>query len=325
MLLGLVTLIGVGCAQILGGDYSLTDDPPGPEQGGGAGVGGTVVSGGNGGSGAAGANGGNDGGSAAGGGQVGGAGGTGGTNPTGGSGGAGGTTVQGGGGAGANGGSGGTGTGGTGTGGSGGSAGAGGNGGAGGTGPCVLGAWGNCGSGQKCSVTNTTSGATDCVTAGPRLAWQLCGADTQCTEGTWCDENTDICRPLCFGGGCTNNGTCLAAKIGSQTIPGLTVCNSNCEAISLSPCSDAWGTVTCIIETDNRWYCSKSGNKTKSQPCTNTWDCVPGYFCGPTGYCWKWCRVGQTDCLPSEGYCQDNYGTHDGQVYGTCVISVTGP
>ena len=214
------------------------------------------------------------------------------------------------------------------TGGEGGMAGSGGQGGelggAGGEAPidCELGKIGSCGLGRKCSVND--EGATGCVLAGSRTAFQRCEADVDCGDGSWCDiAQTRVCKPICQNAdSCPPNGRCVAATGPAAEAVGLKICTSNCEPIGALPC-DVAGNVTCINGIDG-FDCAASEGGGYGLTCMVSEDCMAGLLCiaqgNGTSLCQAWCTPTGTNADCMGGFCS-NLGPpalHDGVEYGGC-------
>lgn len=195
-----------------------------------------------------------------------------------------------------------------------------------------------CGNDETCDVTNTTTGATSCVTAGGGTLGRQCVATGDCLAGLTCQYG--VCRPYCStpNTSCTMPGTGLCTTVLDQSanpkpVPNVKVCTIDCDPrMPQAVC----GTNACIWfptyyapakvsdcnfagTTDVLYGCAVDPNDPKGAPLT--YACKPGNACGlhPTyGYeCERWCRIGNdSDCAGLQAkptdpafHCKDVYGT----------------
>jgi hypothetical protein len=211
----------------------------------------------------------------------------------------------------------------------------GGAGGGGGAGPCALGTYGSCGAGKKCTVVDTSTGATGCITAGPHQAWSLCAADSECEELTYCEKISHVCKPLCVdAASCLGDGVCLPAKITySDFVTGLSVCSSDCDPLSAVPCDDSYGPSTCQIvniPSGIGFDCIASTDGPVGTACTPedlddyTTECADGLACIGSGqdlHCLAWCTPIGAQAQCSSGVMCTALGMevlHQGVSYGYC-------
>jgi hypothetical protein len=171
----------------------------------------------------------------------------------------------------------------------------GGDGGAGGMLMCELGnlgITGLCGSTQKCTVLNPATGVVGCNTAGSKPLWQTCSDDSDCVDGSWCDEERKICKPFCKNvDGCAAfDGECVPAlqSDGATPIPGnVKTCISMCNPVTGSPCAITLG-VTCAFIFNNQFDCAFTDNLVEGQFCLDQAEC--GAELGCIGnFCSLWC------------------------------------
>jgi hypothetical protein len=176
-----------------------------------------------------------------------------------------------------------------------------------------------CASNETCDVTNETSGATSCVTAGGATLGRPCTQTGDCLAGFTCEYGA--CRPYCKTPRtkCGVGGTDLCVEIlgaDSKPIANKSVCTINCDPrVPAAVC----GTNAC------QWFatyyapnnkvsdCNFGGTAAALAVCVDTGDCQPGLACikhPKFGLeCEKWCRIGQvpSDCDP-KFTCKDVFG-----------------
>jgi hypothetical protein len=180
------------------------------------------------------------------------------------------------------------------------------------TGPACspVGLQGDCGAGQKCTVVDAATGEAGCIAAGVTADYAACLSNANCGPGSWCDEPTGVCKPVCGDTeDCTNAGfgTCLQARLGGQLVQGMMVCTAHCSPTALDPCG---ADVNCVLSgAPNDSDCYLSGGKDGLDVCTESRECAPGLVCAPDGYCVEWCpeaEIGQCCglCLASCTPCQ---------------------
>jgi hypothetical protein len=181
-----------------------------------------------------------------------------------------------------------------------------------------------CAMGEKCAVVDTATGAKDCVSAGPRMAWQRCNVDADCGENLWCDLFTMVCHPICGDVGDCVDGVepqCIQAREASVPIPSLRICTSDCNPKTAAPCSDSGGQTTCYYNANETyWDCMQTVGVIEYEPCNAVDQCNDGLVCeGNTDTCLRWCTPvnQQADCIV---VCAETNPAviHDGTVYGIC-------
>lgn len=188
----------------------------------------------------------------------------------------------------------------------------------GGAGNCLLGTAQGCEMGFKCTVTDEQTGAVGCLPNGPRIAFSACDIDTQCVVGTYCDNATDVCKPICMDSAdCGGGGSCIA----SANVPGLLLCTADCEPENATPCSQSDGPTTCA-RTMNGLDCVKSSGGDFASPCFGDSACGPGLLCEGDN-CWDWCGINLPATCSGGDFCAVlNPAVFDseGQQYGICTI-----
>lgn len=178
-----------------------------------------------------------------------------------------------------------------------------------------------CGPNETCEVTNETTGATSCVTAGSATLGRPCTQTGDCLAGNTCMYGA--CRPYCSKAGttCAVGGTELCTDVigdDDKPMPNLSVCTIQCDPrVPSAVC----GTNACEWFAD--YYapnnkisdCNFGGTKGALEVCEVTADCKAGLACndhpkyGPE--CEKWCRIGQTPSDCSAGFtCKDVFGAN---------------
>lgn len=203
----------------------------------------------------------------------------------------------------------------------------GGTGAVGGTGPtgCVL--WGadDCEAGEKCTVVNDSTGATDCGPAGNHPSWSRCASDAECVDRTWCDHETGVCKPVCQDAAthCPDQGECKTAMAsGGGTIPGvLRICTAHCDPLSATSCNQSAGNTNCILNDPYGFDCFASGSTSAFSWCDNLLECGPGLGCYiyVVPACRPWCML-SNDLCPILTDCQA-FGSpvsYNGQELGVC-------
>lgn len=179
-----------------------------------------------------------------------------------------------------------------------------------------------CGANETCEVTNDTTGATSCVSAGSATLGRPCTQTGDCLAGFTCAYGA--CRPYCgtAGSKCAVGGTDLCVQANGQAgkpVPNRAFCTINCDPrLPSAVC----GTNSC------EWFpteyapnkvsdCNYPGTKPALSTCELTDECLPGFACithpDPKigRECEQWCRIGQTpsDCKP--GFtCKDVFGAN---------------
>ena len=150
-----------------------------------------------------------------------------------------------------------------------------------------------CSAQKKCSVVDPTTGASACLTAGTTPDNSACTSTADCLSGSWCEQSTSVCEPICAGA-CGGGGTCVHAlqgTTGTATIPGLDVCTVSCDLLSGSPCGSG---ATCVVTTANDTECVVSGMVDQNMNCAHPADCLPGLLCiydslAQISVCAPWC------------------------------------
>jgi hypothetical protein len=177
-----------------------------------------------------------------------------------------------------------------------------------------------CNAPDKCSVTDETTGKSQCTKAGSLGAYQPCSDDNDCAAGTWCDHFANTCGKICASSAdCTSGGVCfspLNADL-SESIPGLGVCTANCSPLTGSPCGN---NATCTFDSSLTVFdCFASLNRTEGQACTKLRDCGKGLACLASGTCAQWC-VKAADCKNGKTKCTlfNPAITVGGTSYGFC-------
>lgn len=176
-----------------------------------------------------------------------------------------------------------------------------------------------CGPNETCDVTNDTTGATSCVSAGSATLGRPCTQTGDCLAGFTCAYGA--CRPYCSAPGskCAVGGTDLCVQVttaDAKPIPNRAFCTIGCDPrLPAAVC----GTNSCEWFAD--YYapnnkvsdCNFGGTKGQIAVCNTTSECLPGFACndhpdyGPE--CEKWCRIGQNDC-PDKFSCKDVFGAN---------------
>lgn len=185
----------------------------------------------------------------------------------------------------------------------------------------------SCPSGQACSVVDTSTGQSACITPGDTANYAACSSASDCKAGSWCELSTNVCEPICNG---TCAGACVGAmqnSTGTATIPGLDVCSASCDLVTASPCG-AGATCTNIPTSgsDNITLCVKSGMVAMGQPCSGSQDCEGGGVCTEdtitdSTECSRWCSSEDDPCSGlglSCMYFEDPSVDVDGHDYGYC-------
>jgi len=178
-----------------------------------------------------------------------------------------------------------------------------------------------CAANETCEVTNESTGATSCLTAGGATLGRPCTQTGDCLAGLTCEYGA--CRPYCTTprSKCGTAGTGLCVEImdgNSKPVTNKNVCTLNCDPrMPAGVC----GTNACHWFAD--YYkpakvsdCNFGGTtKAYDVKCESTSDCVPGTACITWSKsrdgkeCQQWCRIGQapSDC-PAGFTCKDYYG-----------------
>jgi hypothetical protein len=188
--------------------------------------------------------------------------------------------------------------------------------------PCASGLErGVCGDGEKCTLASPaqgTEGGFVCGPSGPAEAWNVCSADEDCVDGTWCDAFTAVCKPWCqVAEECPASGRCVTARRHDNTaILGLTVCTAHCSVDEIKLCGPG---ANCVIEDleDAEGDCAIAGEVNAGCPCDADNLCSPGLHCAADGNCYAWC---QTDIGGScaGGTCGAPITDYQGHPFGLC-------
>ena len=163
-----------------------------------------------------------------------------------------------------------------------------------------------CANNETCDVTNESSGATSCVTAGGATLGRPCNQTGDCLAGLTCMYGA--CRPYCKTprSKCTVSGTDLCVEVlgaNAKPVTNKTVCTITCDPrVPAGVC----GTNAC------HWFgtyyapskvsdCNFGGTLAALAVCKGTSDCQPGLACivhPKYGLeCERWCRIGVAgDC-----------------------------
>jgi hypothetical protein len=178
-----------------------------------------------------------------------------------------------------------------------------------------------CATNETCDVTNETTGATSCLTAGSATLGRPCAQTGDCLAGFTCAYGA--CRPYCTTPRtkCTVGGTDLCVEIlgaDDKPITNKAICTIQCDPrVPSAVC----GTNACQWFAD--YYapnnmvsdCNYGGTKQALDACTQTSECLPGLTCndhpkyGPE--CEKWCRIGQAPSDCGNGFkCKDVFGAN---------------
>jgi len=179
-----------------------------------------------------------------------------------------------------------------------------------------------CGANETCEVTNDTTGATSCVSAGAATLGRNCTQTGDCLAGFTCAYGA--CRPYCktAGAKCDVGGTDLCVQsMGNddKPIPNRSFCTIMCDPrVPAAVC----GTNSC------EWFatayapnkvsdCNRAGTKAALALCDYTDECLPGLACitHPNAQvgreCEQWCRIGQTPSDCKTGFqCKDVFGVN---------------
>lgn len=183
-----------------------------------------------------------------------------------------------------------------------------------------------CGTSQTCDVTDTTTGAVSCVSAGSTAAGSACSSTSQCAPGLTCAFGS--CRPYCEtdGSDCPGDafGLCFTPTINGTPTPNRRVCAHACNlADGAAVCGAGLG---CYSFARGNGYvadCRPAGTRGDGASCSSEVDCRAGFGCISFflgSECEKYCRIGGNDC-GSGTDCTELIParTIDGIEYGTCL------
>ena len=182
-----------------------------------------------------------------------------------------------------------------------------------------------CTSSQNCNVTSAT-GATSCVAAGTDGLHETCTAGGDCQRGMQCVAG--LCVPFCAtDADCPMPGArCKTAQEAapggtSMEVPGLKICLAQCDV--QAPAAVCGPNTTCFFPFpgDDTTECAAAGTSTVKGGCTsNRYACAPGYYCSNGIDCFKWCRVGMSDCFAGQTCTSLTPKAMKGTVeYGVCA------
>lgn len=190
-------------------------------------------------------------------------------------------------------------------------------------GPC-----GGCQSGLKCTIVDEADGTWGCADAGPRPAWTVCFNDGDCQAGLWCDQPSEICKPICDNvNQCNPSAQCVPAETAAgNAIPNLKLCTSFCHPENVQPCDSSQGAVNCVYRDQlGAFDCWRSAGHQVEAGCTQDADCGATMACAST-QCLKWCdNPGNAFCntgIPLvAGYCShlEPEVLRAGEEFGVCV------
>lgn len=188
-----------------------------------------------------------------------------------------------------------------------------------------------CATNETCDVTNESTGATSCVTAGGMTLGRPCMQTGDCMEGLTCQYGA--CRPYCDAPrtacGVAGTGLCVErADPQGKPMPNLAFCTITCDPREPS---GVCGTNAC------HWFatyyapakvsdCNFGGPAKDTEACAGDPDCAPGYACmDHPKYgleCERWCRLGVAGDCKAGFTCKDTFGADapviNGQKEGTC-------
>lgn len=183
-----------------------------------------------------------------------------------------------------------------------------------------------CATNETCTVTNETTGATSCVSAGAATLGRPCGQSGDCVAGLTCEYGA--CRPYCGTplSKCGIGGTdlCVAITDGSdKPIPNMNVCTIQCDPrMPAAVCgTNACHWIPKFYAPSKVTDCNFGGTiAAYDAVCAKDSECQPGLACSkhPTfGFeCEKWCRIGQAPSDCAAGFtCKDVFGA-DAPVIG---------
>ena len=157
--------------------------------------------------------------------------------------------------------------------------------------------------GEKCSVTNESTGESQCIPARDLQQGQPCSVDLDCAAGFWCDHFTNTCKKICTPDSNCGGGLCLSALSAAlSAIPGLQICTTSCDPFTGQPCGS---NLTCTFNTAtlSAFDCFVSPGNIEGQACVTLQDCGKGLVCQPgVGTCTQWCKTGK-DCPAEKTQC----------------------
>lgn len=205
--------------------------------------------------------------------------------------------------------------------------GAGGGDGGGGKPPCSTGpVRGDCGAGQKCSLSAASSNTFSCSDSGAASAWSGCSSDADCEDGTSCDEFMKVCKPWCESAAdCSPGAACVEARRDDGTsVSELLVCTAHCSLIA--PQAVCGFDANCVLvevedpSARNEGDCALAGKTKAACACTKVSDCAAGMRCYE-GSCQPWCELG-TSCPSTSGEACLSGGpiSYDGDAFGQCGV-----
>ena len=177
-----------------------------------------------------------------------------------------------------------------------------------------------CAINETCDVTNETTGATSCVTAGGATLGRPCVQTGDCLAGLTCQYGA--CRTYCgtARSKCTVAGTDLCVEMLDSA--GKAILNKNFCTLTCDPRTPAavCGTNAChwfedFYKPNSVSDCNKPGTNAPYTTCGRDSDCQPGFACmNHPKYgleCERWCRIGVAgDCptTPAGLTCTDAFG-----------------
>ena len=165
-----------------------------------------------------------------------------------------------------------------------------------------------CGINETCDVTNESTGATSCVTAGGATLGRPCVQTGDCLAGLTCQFGA--CRPYCgtARSKCTVAGTDLCVEMlgaDDKPIPNKNFCTLTCDP--REPAA-VCGTNSChwfedYYKPNSVSDCNRPGTTAPYEPCQGDIDCQPGFACinhPKFGLeCERWCRIGVAGDCPT--------------------------
>lgn len=188
--------------------------------------------------------------------------------------------------------------------------------------PCDVVLQCGCGAGQACD--NTAQAQSTC------RAVQTAGTETSaCTDYQDCAAGF-TCRGVsphfsCHKW-CTSDSDCIGGSRYCDIATGSgNLCGERCSPLTGQGCATGFACQLAFNSAKGRWgtACRWSGTGVQDDHCSSADDCAAGYYCGPWGFCSRYCDRGVSSPCANYRSCaplspSSPTATLDGTTFGAC-------